>query len=149
MKFNTAVTGSRRKQRKAHFTANPNERRRIMSCGLSKDLFNKHNVGTVPIRKDDEVRVMRGTFKGREGKVVRVHRAKYVIHIEKITKEKSNGATAFIGIQPSNCQVIKLKLDKDRKALLERRDRTRAAQADKGKISASQAESSTPMALEK
>jgi large subunit ribosomal protein L26e len=46
----------------------------------------------VPIRKDDEVQVVRGTFKGREGKVVQVYRRKWVIHIERITREKVNGA---------------------------------------------------------
>jgi ribosomal protein L24 len=49
-------------------------------------------VRAVPIRKDDEVQVVRGTFKGREGKVVQVYRRKWVIHIERITREKVNGA---------------------------------------------------------
>ena len=51
-----------------------------------------HQVGAMPIRKDDEVQVVRGTFKGREGKVVQVYRRKWVIHIERITREKVNGA---------------------------------------------------------
>ena len=49
-------------------------------------------VNAVPIRKDDEVQVVRGNFKGREGKVVAVYRRKWVIHIERITREKVNGA---------------------------------------------------------
>ena len=44
----------------------------------------------MPIRKDDEVTVVRGNFKGREGKVVQVYRKKWVIHIERITREKIN-----------------------------------------------------------
>ena len=47
----------------------------------------------MPIRKDAEVQVVRGTFKGREGKVVQVYRRKWVIHIERITREKVNGAS--------------------------------------------------------
>jgi len=50
-------------------------------------------VNAVPIRKDDEVMVVRGNFKGREGKVVQVYRRKWVIHIERITREKTNGAS--------------------------------------------------------
>ena len=76
----------------------------------------------MPVRKDDEVSVVRGTYKvrtvavgpelrrtshsqlrlhaltaraaaqGREGKVVQVYRKKWVIHIERITREKVNGA---------------------------------------------------------
>jgi hypothetical protein len=51
-------------------------------------------VRSVPIRKDDEVQVVRGTFKKREGKVVQVYRRKWVIHVERITREKVNGAYA-------------------------------------------------------
>jgi len=45
----------------------------------------------MPIRKDDEVQVVRGTFKGREGKVIQVYRRKWVIHVERLTREKVNG----------------------------------------------------------
>ena len=95
-----------------------------MSASLSDELQEKHNVRSMPVRKDDEVTVVRGTFKGREGKVVQVWRKKYVIHIERITREKANGATVNVGVHPSNCVITKLKLDKDRKKILERKDRT-------------------------
>lgn len=49
----------------------------------------------MPIRKDDEVMVVRGLFKNREGKVTAVYRKKYVIHIDRITREKANGAFAI------------------------------------------------------
>jgi large subunit ribosomal protein L26e len=45
----------------------------------------------LPIRKDDEVQVVRGTHRGKEGKVIQVYRKKWVIHIEKVTREKANG----------------------------------------------------------
>lgn len=51
----------------------------------------------MPIRKDDEVTVVRGTYKGREGKVVQVYRKKWVIHIERITREKVNGERWVLG----------------------------------------------------
>ena len=54
------VTSSRRKCRKAHFTAPSHIRRRIMSCHLSKDLKNQYHVRAIPVRKDDEILVMRG-----------------------------------------------------------------------------------------
>lgn len=78
-------------------------------------------VRSVPIRKDDEVTVVRGTFKGREGKVVQVYRKKWVIHVERLTREKVNGATVNVGVDPSKVVITKLKLDNDRKALLERK----------------------------
>merc|ERR1712168_974604 len=101
MKFNKMVTSSRRKMRKRHFNAPSHIRRKIMSSSLSKDLRAKHNVRSMPIRKDDEVQVVRGHYKGQGGKVVQVYRKKFVIHIERIHRDKANGASTHVGIHPS------------------------------------------------
>ncbi|KAK9728237.1 60S ribosomal protein L26A [Basidiobolus ranarum] len=124
MKFSQDVSSSRRKCRKAHFAAPSNIRRKIMSASLSKELREKYNARSIPVRKDDEVLVVRGSFKGREGKIVQVYRKKWVIHIERLTREKVNGATTAIGVHPSKVVITNIKLDKDRKALLARKDRS-------------------------
>jgi large subunit ribosomal protein L26e len=102
-----------------------------MSAPLSKELRNKYNVRpthsahidiyalpiqtrSLPIRKDDEVRITRGTHKGREGKVTQVYRKKWVIHVDRVQRDKSNGATAPIGVNPSKVVILNIKLDKDR-----------------------------------
>lgn len=98
--------------------------------------------------------VVRGHFRGQQvGKIVQVYRKKYVIYIERIQREKANGATVYVGIHPSKvlcyfyyycslyfictfyqCVIVKLKLDKDRKKILDRRGKGRAqALALKGK----------------
>jgi large subunit ribosomal protein L26e len=74
----------------------------------------------MPIRKDDEVIIMRGANKGREGKVTSVYRLKYVVHIERVAREKSNGQSVPLGVHPSKVVITKLKLDKDRENILER-----------------------------
>merc|ERR1719364_609884 len=99
MKYSSGVSSSRRKSRKAHFTATSVDRRKLMSAPLSAELRAKHNVRSVPIRKDDEVQVVRGTYKNREGK----------------------GATVNVGLDASKVVIMKLKMDKDRKKLLERK----------------------------
>lgn len=106
-----------------------------MSAPLSSELRAKYQVRSMPIRKDDEIQVARGTYKGREGKVVAVYRRKWVIHVERITREKVNGATVNVGLDPSKVVITKLKLDKDRKAILERKGRGKAADKGKGKFS--------------
>merc|ERR1712199_53343 len=133
MKFKPTVASSRRKSRKAHFTAPSSVRRKIMSAHLNKELSNKHHVKSMPIRKDDEVIVVRGSHRGREGKVIQVYRKNYVIHIERVTREKSNGSTVNVGIHPSNVVITKLKLDRDRRAILERKDTTKELAKGKGK----------------
>ena len=95
-----------------------------MSTSLSKELQAKYNVRSIPVRKDDEVMVVRGIYKNREGKVTACYRGKYVINVERITRDKANGAQVNVGLQPSNCIITKLKLDKDRKAILDRKDRS-------------------------
>ena len=46
---------------------------------------------------------MRGHYKSQQvGKVVQVYRKKYVVHIERIQREKANGASVHVGIHPSN-----------------------------------------------
>merc|ERR1719183_1942638 len=126
MKFNQAKHSSRRKSRKEHFTAHSEERRKIMSASLSKELQKKYNVRAVPIRKNDEVMVVRGTYKNRDGKVTTVYRRKYVIHVERINREKNNGATVMHGLHPSKVIITKLHMDPDRKKLLERKNRSKA-----------------------
>mmetsp|Transcript_29985 Transcript_29985/g.70690 ORF Transcript_29985/g.70690 Transcript_29985/m.70690 type:complete len:139 (-) Transcript_29985:133-549(-) len=118
-KFNTAVSSSRRKARKAHFGAHSEARRKLMSANLSKELQTRHGVRSMPIRKDDEVLITRGMYKTREGKVTAVYRKKWVVHVERISREKVNGATVPVGIPASSLVITKLKLDKDRKAKLE------------------------------
>ena len=129
MKYSKTVSSSRRKNRKAHFTAHSEARRKLMSAALSKELQARHSsssgagggstVRSMPVRQDDEVAVVRGIYKTREGKVVAVFRKKMVVHIERLVREKSNGATVYVGIPASNLVITKLKMDKDRKAKLE------------------------------
>ncbi|CAF3240649.1 unnamed protein product [Rotaria socialis] len=116
MKRNRFVSSSRRKARKRYFTAPSHVRRRLMSAPLNKELRRRYNVRSIPLRKDDEVAITRGHFKGQpSGKVTQVYRKKFVVHIERITREKANG----------NVQITKLKLDRDRRRILERRAKSK------------------------
>ena len=60
MKTHQEVTSSRRKCRKAHFSAPSNLKYRLMSATLSKELRKKHGVRSMPLRKDDEVVILKG-----------------------------------------------------------------------------------------
>ncbi|KAJ5692281.1 60S ribosomal protein L26 [Penicillium macrosclerotiorum] len=118
--MNQGLASSRRKSRKAHFSAPSSERRTIMSAPLSKELQQKYNVRSIPIRKEDEVLVVRGSQKGRSGRVNSVYRLKWAIHVEKIQRDKSNGQSVYLPLHPSKVVITQLKLDKDRESLLQR-----------------------------
>ena len=125
----TDVSSSRRKSRKAPFSATSSERRRLMSSPLSKDLSAKYNVNAVPIRSGDEVKITRGHYRGSEGRVTAVYRRKWVIHVERVTRNKANGQPVPVGIDASKVVITKLHLDKDRLSLLERKAAGRVAVA--------------------
>ena len=61
----------------------------------------RYNVRSVPIRKDDEVQVVRGHYHDREGKVTQVYRKKWVVHVERVTRDKANGQTVPVGLRPA------------------------------------------------
>merc|ERR1711934_527920 len=91
MKTHTSVSSQRRKSRKAHFTAPSSIRRKMMSCLLSKDLRNKYDTRSVPVRKGDTVHIKRGSteegVKGKVGKVITVYRRRWCIHVEKVMRD--------------------------------------------------------------
>lgn len=117
----TDVSSSRSKSRKAYFNASSSERRTLLSAPLSKELRKQYNIKSIPIRKEDEVTVVRGSKKGSEGKISTVYRLKFAVQIEKLQKEKSSGASIPINIHPSKVVITKLYLDDKRKALIERK----------------------------
>merc|ERR1712110_155814 len=141
-KQNSAVSSCARKSRKAHFNAPSHLRRKIMSAALSKELRGQYNVRSMPLVKDDEVKIVRGHFKGEQtGKVISVYRKKYVVHVERIQREKASGQSVHIGLNTSNLVITKFgKLNKDRKDLLEAKRATRESSVAKGKIQESDME---------
>ena len=125
------VSSQRRKSRKAHFTAPSNIRRRMMACLLSKELRTKYDCRSVPVRKGDTVQIKRGSVedgvRGKSGKVLTVYRKRWCIHVEKVVRDKKNGSQVPIPINASNCEITALKLDKSRKELLKRKNKSAKA----------------------
>jgi large subunit ribosomal protein L26e len=118
MKFSNLVTSSRRKNRKKLFQSDSNQRRKIMSSLLSKNLREKYQKKSLPIRKDDEVKIMRGIMRGRIGKVVQCHRKSFSIYVDKISRLKTGKSISYLPISPSNVIITGLSMTNERKMLL-------------------------------
>merc|ERR1740123_486467 len=105
----------------------------MMSCHLSKELRTKYDTRSLPVRKGDTVLIKAGTksngVKGKSGKVLTVYRRRWYIHVEKVVRDKKNGQQVQIPIAASNCEITSLKLDKSRRALLARKNRSASAAA--------------------
>merc|ERR1711879_1059218 len=101
------------------------------------ELRTKYGVRSMPLRKDDEVQVARGHYKGQQvGKIVQCYRKKFRVYIERIQREKANGATVNVGIHPSKLVIVKLKMDKTARPSWtgERRDAPRLWARTRGNI---------------
>jgi large subunit ribosomal protein L24 len=109
-----------RKQRKRLYNAPAHLRRKFMAAPLSPELVSSKGAKSLPVRKGDTVRVMRGDHIGFEGKVSRVDLKRYRIFLEGLTREKVDGTNIFVSVHPSKVMIKNLKLDdKWRKAIVE------------------------------
>ena len=131
MKTHQTVSSSRRKARKAFLGAPSHLKRKLMSAHLSKELKQKYHVRSLPIRKDDEVQIMRGKHKSEKAKVTQVYRKRWCVYLEKKTREKQSGQSVNIPFHPSKLMITTIKLDKDRIAALNRRGKE---DKEKGKV---------------
>jgi len=111
----------RRKQRKYIYNAPIHVRRKLMSAHLSKELREKYKRRSFPIKKGDKVKVMRGNYKGLEGKVIKVDLRNYRVYVEGATMKRNDGTTVYYPIHPSNLMIVELDLsDKAREEALKR-----------------------------
>ncbi len=118
------VTSSKpSKQRKFLYNAPLHLRAKMMAAPLSPELRERYGRRSFPVRKGDKVRIMRGDYAGREGKVIGIDREKYRIHVEGLTRKRADGTEVPIPVHPSKVMIIDLDLgDERRKAALERRE---------------------------
>lgn len=88
---------------------------------LSKDLRKKYSLRTFGLRKGDEVKIVRGKFKGKISKVEKTVPKKARVYIEGIQIQKADGTKAKVSIHPSNLIITGLDLsDKLRKEKIEK-----------------------------
>jgi len=82
-----------------------------LGASLSKELQEKYSRGSARVIEGDTVKVLRGEFKGIEGKVTNVSTEKRGIAIEGIKREKLKGGNVDIYIHPSNVMITALNLE--------------------------------------
>jgi large subunit ribosomal protein L24 len=121
--FNKSWKASKqpRKQRKYLAKAPLNTKKKFITSNLSKELRKKYEKRSFPIRKGDTVKIMKGKFKKRTGKIVEINLKRLKVIIEGIQVKKQDGSKANIKMQPSNLQIIELNMeDRKRKKAIER-----------------------------
>jgi large subunit ribosomal protein L24 len=110
-----------RKQRKELYNAFLHKERKWISAHLEENLLLKYDRRSLSVIKGDTVKVMRGSFKGHEDKVLHVNAKKRYVEIEGLTLTKADGKKVAKPIHPSNLMITKLNLtDKWRRSKLEK-----------------------------
>jgi len=117
-KFSKTWKGSKRpgKQRKYVANAPIHTRKKFISVNLAKALREKAGKRNIPVKKGDKVKVLRGKFKGKEGKILEVRMKTGRVIVEGIQVTKMDNSKANVKMQPSNLQIIEMA---DRKGKVE------------------------------
>ena len=94
-----------------------------LGSALSKDLHKKYGKRSVRVIEGDSIKIVRGEFKGVDGKISKISTQKSSVSIEGIKKEKTKGDKFDVYIHTSNLVVTSLNTeDKWRMAKLEGKD---------------------------
>ena len=101
---------SPRRQRKALYVADSFERRRRMTVPLSRDLRGRFHARSVPVRKGDTVRVLSGSFVGREERVAKVDRRSYSVILDNVTVKTGEDKLKPLPIRTSHLVITRLNL---------------------------------------
>jgi large subunit ribosomal protein L24 len=86
-------------------------RSKQVSGPLSKELRKKYGKRSIRLAIDDSVRIIRGEYKGIDGKITKISIAKCGIAIEGIKKEKLKGEKIDVYIPSSNILITSLNTD--------------------------------------
>ena len=108
MRFLNPFSAQPRKKRLALYEAPLHSRQKLAAAHLSKELRAKIKKRCVQLKKGDKVRVMRGSFKKKEGKVTRVDLKRSVAFVEGVVRKKQSGKEVQAAIQASKLLIIEL-----------------------------------------
>lgn len=112
------------------------QRKKLVSCHLDKKLRDEFGIRALPVRRDDIVKVMRGSFKGKRGKVTKVDLKKGVVFIENVNRKKVDGTEVPVPFKPSNLMIVSLdRTDERRFKHLKKRIKTPSTEKKTEKIS--------------
>lgn len=99
-----------RKQRRAGFQASVFARHRRMSVSLSRELRGRYRRRALPVRKGDTVRVISGSYKGREERVSDVDLRELRVTLDNVTIKKVDQKLKPLPIRPTHLILTRLNL---------------------------------------
>ena len=112
-RFSIFWKGSKKpkKQRKYRYNAPLHIKRKMISVALSKGLKKQYHKRNLPLRKEDKVKILRGDYKGKEGKVKEIDLKKLKVRINGVERTKRDGTKVYPLVDPSNLMIVELYLE--------------------------------------
>jgi large subunit ribosomal protein L24 len=83
----------------------------LVCSNLSDNLKKQYNKKSTSVVKGDTVRIVRGEYKGVEGKVEKINTNKGKLSIEGVQREKIKGGQVKVLIHASNVKISSLNMD--------------------------------------
>ncbi len=96
--------------RRFFYNAPQHIKRKMVAAHLAEDLMLKYKRRSIQVIKGDTVKIMRGSYKGRVGKVRKVDVKRQRIEIEGVTITKVDGKSVPYPVHASNVMITKLNL---------------------------------------
>ena len=120
-KFSTHWKGSSQPRKKHKYLANAplHIKHKFLSATLSKPLRKQHGRRSIEVRKGDEVKIMRGNFAGKTGKVATVQTIKTRVAIDGIQRQKKDGTKINVWFDASKLMITTLNME-DKKRMKKR-----------------------------
>ena len=111
-----------RKQRKYIYRAPLHLKQKMMHAHVAKSLREKHNgIRQIQVRKGDKVKIARGEFRGKEGKVEKVYLKRSRVYVTGMDRIKADSSKIPVAFHPSNLLIVDFDLtDKIRKEKLQK-----------------------------
>lgn len=104
-----------RKQKKYRYNAPAHIRGKFLSVHLAPTLRKKYETRSLRVRVGDTVKVTRGQFRRKEGKVERVDLGRTKVYITGIDHTKKDGSKVQFPITPSNLMITNVVKDDSRR----------------------------------
>ncbi|MBS85866.1 MAG: 50S ribosomal protein L24, partial [Candidatus Heimdallarchaeota archaeon] len=96
------------KQRYYQYNIPKHENHKLLSASVSKKLKQDKGLKSLPIREGDEVLIVRGSHKGKSGKVNKTDPVKSRIYVDGLGSKKTDAQEIAIPIHPSNVVIQKI-----------------------------------------
>lgn len=111
------------KQRKARANAALHVRHKMMAAHLTEQLRKQLRRRSIPLRKGDEVRVARGSFRGTVGKVAEVDLAGMKVYVDSVKRRRVSGTEVQVALEPSKLIITNPVMEDPRRKLVFERKR--------------------------